>query len=89
MFFEIIAFELVPVNSRFCYENTRSWQPTKKNSNVLEVSMSTVSILSHVSKTFEWIMYKQIDTSMRDTLSKLLTGFRRNHNTQAFLDVHA
>ena len=51
--------------------------------------MSTVSILSHVSKTFEWIMYKQIDASMRDTLSKLLTGFRRNHNTQALLDVHA
>ena len=41
-----------------------------------------VSILSHVSKVFERIMYMQIDTFMRDKLSKLLTGFRKNHSTQ-------
>ena len=41
-----------------------------------------VSILSHVSKVFQRIMYMQIGTFMRDKLSKLLTGFRKNHSTQ-------
>ena len=41
-----------------------------------------VSILSHVSKVFQRIMYMEIDTFMRDRLSKLLTGFRKNHSTQ-------
>ena len=41
-----------------------------------------VSILSPVSKVSERIMYIQIATFMRDKLSKLLTGFRKNHSTQ-------
>ena len=42
----------------------------------------SVSVLSHVSKVFERIMYQQIEDFMKDKLSNLLTGFRKNHNTQ-------
>ena len=31
---------------------------------------------------FERIMYTQIESFMEDKLSKLLTGFRKNHSTQ-------
>ena len=41
-----------------------------------------VSFLSHVSKVFEKIIYIQIENFMEDKLSKLLTGFRKNHSTQ-------
>ena len=44
--------------------------------------MIPVGILSHASKVFERIMYKQIDTFMRDKLSKLLTSFGKIHSTQ-------
>ena len=37
--------------------------------------------LPHVSKVFERIIYKQIDTYMEDQLSKSLTGFRKSHGT--------
>ena len=45
-------------------------------------SYRPVSILSRVSKVSERIMYIQIATFMRGKLSKLLTGFRKNHSTQ-------
>ena len=35
-----------------------------------------------MSKVFERIMYKQIDAFIQIKLSKLLTGFRKNHSTQ-------
>ena len=35
-----------------------------------------------MSKVFERIMYTQIECFMEDKLSKLFTGFRKNHNTQ-------
>ena len=54
----------------------------QKNNDLLKENYRPVSILSHVSKVFERIMYMQIDTFMRDKLSKLLTGFRKNHSTQ-------
>ena len=44
-----------------------------------------VSVLSHVSKVFERIMYQQIEDFMKDKLSILLTGFRKNHNIQRCL----
>ena len=40
------------------------------------------SVLSHVSKVFERIMYQQIEDFMKNKLSSLLTGFRKNHSTQ-------
>ena len=54
----------------------------KKNDDLDKENYRPVSILSHASKVFERIMYMQIDTFMRDKLSKLLTGFRKNHSTQ-------
>ena len=41
-----------------------------------------VSVLSHVSKVFERIMYQQIEDFMKDELSNLLTSFRKNHSTR-------
>ena len=41
-----------------------------------------VSLLSHVSKVFERIIYNQINEYIEPFLSNLLTGFRKNHNTQ-------
>ena len=38
--------------------------------------------MPHMSKVFERIMYTQIENFMEDKLSKLLTGFRKNHSTQ-------
>ena len=54
----------------------------KKNNDLDKGDYRPVSILSHVSKVFERIMYMQVDTFMRDKLSKLLTGFRNNPRTQ-------
>ena len=54
----------------------------KNNGDLDKENYRPVSILSHASKVFERIMYMQSDTFMRDKLSKLLTGFRKNHSTQ-------
>ena len=44
-----------------------------------------VSLLPHVSKVFDRIIYKEINTCMEDKLSKYLTGFRNSHGTQHLL----
>ena len=44
-----------------------------------------VSLLPHVSKVFERIIYKQINTYMEDKLSKYLPGFRKSHGIQHLL----
>ena len=41
-----------------------------------------VSLLSHMSKVFERIIYNQINEYIEPFLSNLLTGFRKNHNTR-------
>ena len=41
-----------------------------------------VSLLSHMSKVFERIIYNQINECIEPFLSNLPTGFRKNHNTQ-------
>ena len=41
-----------------------------------------VSLLSHMSQVFERIIYNQINEYIELFLSNLLTGFRKNHNTQ-------
>ena len=41
-----------------------------------------VSVLSHVSKVFERIMHQQIEDLMKDKLSNLSAGFRKNYSTQ-------
>ena len=41
-----------------------------------------VSLLPHVSKVFERIIYKQINTCMEVEISNYVTGFRKSHGTQ-------
>ena len=54
----------------------------KSNDDLDKENYNPASILSHVLKAFERIMYMQIDTLMRDKLSKLSTVFTKNHSTQ-------
>ena len=57
----------------------------KKNDDLDKENCRLVSIISHVPTVFERIMYMQIDTLMREKLSKLLTDFRFSHSIQHFL----
>ena len=41
-----------------------------------------VSLLSHMSKVFERLVYKQTETFINNKLSINLSGFRKNYNTQ-------
>ena len=41
-----------------------------------------MSLLSRMSKDFERLLYRQIETFMNDKLSIKLSGFRKNCNTQ-------
>ena len=54
----------------------------KKNDDLDKEDHRPVSILSHASNVFERIMYMQIGAFMRDKISKVLTGFKKNHSTQ-------
>ena len=54
----------------------------KKSDGLDKENYRPASILSHVSKVFERIIYMQIDTFMRDKLSKVLTGYRKNQSIQ-------
>ena len=40
------------------------------------------SLLSHMSKVFERILYNQLNGFMKDKLSNILTGFRKDHSAQ-------
>ena len=57
----------------------------KKKDDLGKENYRHVSVLPHVSKVFERIMYHQINDYMKDKLSKQLTGFRKNHSTQRSL----
>ena len=54
----------------------------KKNDDLDKENYRPVSVLPHVSKIIERVMYIQIKNFIEDKLSKLLTGFRKNHSTQ-------
>ena len=41
-----------------------------------------ISLLSHMSKVFEIILYNQLNDFMKDKLSNILTGFRKGHSAQ-------
>ena len=47
-----------------------------------KVNYRPVSLLSHVSKVYERIIFNQISTYFEPYFSSFLTGFRKNHNTQ-------
>ena len=53
----------------------------KKKDDLDKENDRPVSVLSHVSKVFERIMYQQIEDFMKDKLSNLLPGFRKNRST--------
>ena len=54
----------------------------KKEDPLKKENYRPVSLLPHVSKVFEMIIYKQINIYMQDKLSKHITGFRKSHGTQ-------
>ena len=54
----------------------------KKNDDLGKESYRSVSVLPHVSKIIERVMYIQIENFMENKFSKLLTGFRKNHSTR-------
>ena len=43
---------------------------------------SPASLLSHMSKGFERILYNQLNYFMKDKLSNILTGFQKGHSVQ-------
>ena len=44
-----------------------------------------ISLLSHMSKVFERILYNQLNDFMKDKLSNMLTGFRKCYSAQPSL----
>ena len=54
----------------------------KKEDSLNKENYRPVSILPHLSKVFERILYKQIDSFMKNKFSPYLCGFRKNHNAQ-------
>ena len=54
----------------------------KKDDELNKENYRSVSMLSHMSKVFERIFYKQIDRFMTSKFSPFLCGFRKNHNSQ-------
>ena len=54
----------------------------KKEDSLNKENYQPVSILPHLSKVFERILYKQIDSFMKNKFSPYLFGFRKNHNAQ-------
>ena len=54
----------------------------KKEDPLKKENYRSVSLVPHVSKVFERIIYKQINVYMQDKLSKHITGFRRSHGAQ-------
>ena len=54
----------------------------KKEDPLKKENYRPVSLLPHLSKAFERIIYKQINEYMENKLSKFITGFRKLHGAQ-------
>ena len=54
----------------------------KKEDGLNKENNRPVDILPHLSKVFERILCKQIDSFMKKKFSSYLCGFRKNHNAQ-------
>ena len=65
---ELKLAEVTPVFKKFDCINKENYRP--------------VSLLSHMSKVFERILYNQLNDFMKDKLSNILTGFRKGHSAQ-------
>ena len=59
----------------------------KKNDDLGKENYRPVSVFSHVAKVFKRIVYNQIDNFMKDKLSNLLTGFKKNHCLMRMLET--
>ena len=59
--------------------------PLYKKLDPLKENDWPVSLLPHVSKVIERIIYKQTNSYMEDKLSKCFRGFRKSHGTQLLL----
>ena len=57
----------------------------KKKDPLKKENYRPVSPLPHVSKVFERVIYKQINSYMEDKRSKYITGFTKAHGTQQSL----
>ena len=65
---ELKLAEVTPVFKKLDCMNKENYRP--------------VSLLSHMSKVFERILYNQLNDFMKDKLSNILTGFRKGHSAQ-------
>ena len=54
----------------------------KKDDPLKKQNYRPVSLLPHMSKIFERLIYKQINYYICDELSKYITGFRKCHGMQ-------
>ena len=52
-----------------------------KKLNLNTTNYRPISLLFNISKGFERLIYNQINEYIKPFLSKVLTGFRENHNT--------
>ena len=62
---ELKLAEVTPVFKKLDCMNKENYRP--------------ISLLSHMSKVFERILYNQLNDFMKDKLSNILTGFRKGH----------
>ena len=60
--------EVIPVYKKLDHSQRENYRP--------------VSLLPHISKVFEIVIYNQISSFMENKMSKCLTGFRKSHGTQ-------
>ena len=65
---ELKQSEVIPVYKKLDPSQEENYRP--------------VSLLPHISKVFERVIYKQINKFMENKLSKCVTGFRKSHGTQ-------
>ena len=61
--------------------------PVYKKLDPLQENYRPVSLLPHISKVFERVIYKQINYFIENKISKCVTGFRKSHGTQHSLIV--
>ena len=65
---ELKLADIIPIFKKKDLLNKKNYRP--------------VSILSHLSKVFERLIYKKIDNFIKKKLPVKLCGFRKNCNTQ-------
>ena len=75
-------------DSTFSDELEQSEVPVYKNLDPLQKeNYRPVSLLPHISKVFERVIYNQINSFMENKILKCVTGFRKSHGTQHSLIV--